>query len=123
MEKLQSYGFIGHNGAGKTTTIRSIVGVMDFDSGEIFIDGHSVKKEAILCKSIMLKIQYDLIDLFESSAAEGKHVLDVTGEDVVGFCDELLRDTKKWTDNFRKKLNRDIMNKYGKRNGSKSSGG
>ena len=38
------YGFIGQNGAGKTTTIRAVTGVMDFDKGEIFIDGHSVKK-------------------------------------------------------------------------------
>jgi DNA-binding ferritin-like protein (Dps family) len=69
--------------------------------------------------SDMLKIQYELIELFESSAADGKHVLDVTGDDVVGFCDELLRDAKKWTDNYRKKLNRDMMNKFGKESGSK----
>lgn len=46
------YGFIGHNGAGKTTSIRAAVGVMDFEEGEIHIDGHSVKKNPILCKSI-----------------------------------------------------------------------
>lgn len=62
----------------------------------------------------MLKLQYELIDLFETSAAEGKQVLDVTGEDVVAFCDELLRDVKKWTDGQRKKLNRDIERKFGK---------
>jgi Uncharacterized protein conserved in bacteria len=66
--------------------------------------------------SDMLNTQYELIELFEASAAEGKHVLDVTGEDVVGFCDELIRDTKMWTDNYRKKLNRDIMNKFGRGN-------
>ena len=69
--------------------------------------------------SDMLKTQYDLIELFEASAADGKHVLDVTGEDVVGFCDELLRDTKVWTDNFRNKLNRDMMNRFGRGNDSK----
>ncbi|MGO4544107.1 DUF1048 domain-containing protein [Paenibacillus sp. 2TAB23] len=69
--------------------------------------------------SDMLNAQHELIALFESSAADGKHVLDVTGEDVVGFCDEFLRDTKKWTDNFRKKINRDMMNKFGSSNGSK----
>lgn len=37
------YGFIGHNGAGKSTTIRAAVGVLEFDEGDIFIDGHSVK--------------------------------------------------------------------------------
>lgn len=69
--------------------------------------------------SEMLKAQHELIELFEASAADGKHVLDVTGEDVVGFCDEFLRDTKKWTDDVRKKLNLDMMNKFGKGNDSK----
>jgi len=69
--------------------------------------------------SDMLKTQRELIELFEASAADGKHVLDVTGEDVVGFCDELLLGTKMWTDNFRKKLNRDMMNKCGRGNDSK----
>lgn len=54
----------------------------------------------------MLKTQYDLIDLFESGAAAGKHVLDVTGEDVAGFCDGLMRGNKLWTDNVRNRLNR-----------------
>lgn len=63
--------------------------------------------------SDILKLQYELIHLFESSAADGKHVLDVTGEDVVGFCDELLRDEKMWTNDLRRKLNRDIMKKIG----------
>ncbi len=69
--------------------------------------------------SDMLKTQYGLIELFEASAADGKHVLDVTGEDVVGFCDELLRGTKVWTDNYRNKLNRDMLKKFGRGNGSK----
>ncbi len=58
------YGFIGHNGAGKTTTIRAAVGVMDFDDGEIFIDGHSVKRESVLCKSITAYIP-DNPDLYD----------------------------------------------------------
>lgn len=58
------FGFIGHNGAGKTTTIRAVVGVMSFDGGEIFIDGHSVKKESVLCKSITAYIP-DNPDLYE----------------------------------------------------------
>ena len=45
------HAFIGHNGAGKTTTIRGVVGIMDFEEGDIRIDGHSVKKEPVLCKS------------------------------------------------------------------------
>lgn len=58
------YGFIGHNGAGKTTTIRAVVGVMDFEEGEIRIDGHSVKKDSVLCKSLTAYIP-DNPDLYE----------------------------------------------------------
>lgn len=46
------YGFIGHNGAGKSTTIKAIVGVHEFDSGSITINGHDVKKEPIECKQV-----------------------------------------------------------------------
>lgn len=63
----------------------------------------------------MLKTQYDLIDLFESGAAGGKHVLDVTGEDVAGFCDELMRGNKMWTDGMRNRLNRRMQRKLEKR--------
>jgi len=47
------FAFIGHNGAGKTTLIKSIVGIHDFDSGDILIDGKSIKEEPVLCKKIM----------------------------------------------------------------------
>ncbi|MEG1844609.1 MAG: ABC transporter ATP-binding protein [Clostridia bacterium] len=46
------YGFIGHNGAGKSTTIRAVVGVLDFEAGEIAICGHSVKREPLACKQL-----------------------------------------------------------------------
>jgi ABC-2 type transport system ATP-binding protein len=46
------FGFIGHNGAGKTTLIRSVVGVLDFEEGEITIDGHSVKTDPIRAKEV-----------------------------------------------------------------------
>ena len=67
----------------------------------------------------ILKIQYDLIDLFEAGAADGKPVLEVTGEDVAAFCDELLRNAKTWTENWPNALNRDIMEKLGNRNEAK----
>ena len=44
------YGFIGHNGAGKTTTIKAVCGILQFDSGEIYIDGMSIKDDPIACK-------------------------------------------------------------------------
>lgn len=58
------YGFIGHNGAGKTTTFKSIVGILQFDSGEITIDGISIKADPLACKR---KIAYipDNPDLYE----------------------------------------------------------
>ena len=46
------FGFMGHNGAGKTTTLKCITGILDFEEGEIFIDGHSVKTDEIYCKSV-----------------------------------------------------------------------
>lgn len=46
------YGFIGHNGAGKSTTIKAVVGAMDFNEGEIYIDGKSVKRDPLGCKSV-----------------------------------------------------------------------
>ena len=58
------YGFIGHNGAGKTTTLKSIAGILRFDSGDIFIGGKSVKEEPLACKSILAYIP-DNPDLYE----------------------------------------------------------
>ncbi len=46
----QITAFIGHNGAGKTTTLKAIAGIIDFDSGEIFIDGKSVKENSYKTK-------------------------------------------------------------------------
>ena len=58
------YGFIGHNGAGKTTTIKSCCGILQYDSGEVFVDGVSMKENPIACKE---KIAYipDNPDLYE----------------------------------------------------------
>ena len=58
------YGFIGHNGAGKTTTLKSVVGILQFDEGEILIDGKSVKEQPIACKQEIAYIP-DNPDLYE----------------------------------------------------------
>lgn len=65
IKKGEIFGFIGHNGAGKTTTIKAIVGITDFDEGDILIDGLSIKDHAIECKS---KIAYipDNPDIYTS---------------------------------------------------------
>ena len=58
------YGFIGHNGAGKTTTLKSVAGILQFDAGEIYIGGESVREKPLECKR---KIAYipDNPDLYE----------------------------------------------------------
>lgn len=50
------YGFIGHNGAGKSTTIKSIVGILDFEEGEIYVNGKSIKKDPLECKKVIAYI-------------------------------------------------------------------
>ena len=64
VENGDIYGFIGHNGAGKSTTIKAVVGVLDFESGTIEIDGHDVKREPLACKQITAYIP-DNPDLYE----------------------------------------------------------
>ena len=58
------YGFIGHNGAGKTTTLKSVVGILRFDEGEISICGSSIKTDPIACKKQIAYIP-DNPDLYE----------------------------------------------------------
>ena len=92
------HAFIGHNGAGKTTTIRAVVGVMDFEEGEILIDGHSVKKEPVLCKSLTAYIP-DNPDLYEY----------ITGVQYLNYiCDmfsvsesELISEIRKYAELFK----------------------
>lgn len=64
IEKGEIYGFIGHNGAGKTTTIKAIAGILDFEEGDILIDGMSIKRDPVACKRIMAYIP-DNPDLYE----------------------------------------------------------
>jgi len=84
IESGDIYGFIGPNGAGKTTTIKAVVGIMDFDYGEITIDGHSVKKEPILCKSITAYIP-DNPDLYDH----------LTGIQYLNFIGDIFKVEKK----------------------------
>ena len=58
------YGFIGHNGAGKTTTLKSVTGILQFDTGEITIGGRSIRQDPIGCKAQMAYIP-DNPDLYE----------------------------------------------------------
>ena len=84
------YGFIGHNGAGKTSTLKCIVGIQDFDEGEIYIDSKSIKNQPIECKKLfayipdnpdiydfMTGIQYlnFVADIFEVSQQERSELI------------------------------------------------
>ena len=58
------YGFIGRNGAGKTTTIKAVVGIHDFDKGEIRVDGKDVRTQSLACKEVISYIP-DNPDIYE----------------------------------------------------------
>ncbi len=58
------FGFIGHNGAGKTTTLKASCGILQFDRGEIWVDGHSIRSEPLRCKQSLAYIP-DNPDLYE----------------------------------------------------------
>ena len=76
----EMYAFIGHNGAGKTTTIKSCVGLLDFDEGEIYINGKSIKESPIECKKQIAYIP-DNPDLYEfmSGIKYLKFIADIYG--------------------------------------------
>lgn len=86
------FAFIGHNGAGKTTLIKSIVGIHDFEEGEILINGKSIKKEPIACKKEMAFIP-DNPELYDN----------MTAAEFINFmCDMYEVDEKTRTENITK---------------------
>ncbi|SCJ60460.1 ABC-type transporter ATP-binding protein EcsA [uncultured Clostridium sp.] len=74
------FGFIGHNGAGKTTTLRAVAGILDFDEGEITVDGKSIVSEPVAAKQIMAFLP-DNPDMYEflSGIAYLKFIADIYG--------------------------------------------
>ena len=78
------FGFIGHNGAGKSTTIKSIAGILDFEAGEILIDGHSVKNEPLICKQMIAYVP-DNPDLYDH----------LTGIQYLNFIGDIFRVEKR----------------------------
>ena len=91
------YGFIGHNGAGKTTTLKSVVGILDFDEGEILIDGRSIRKSPMECKRLIAYIpdNPDLYD-FMSGIKYLNFVADIFGVS----SDERQEKIRKYADAF-----------------------
>lgn len=79
IEKGDLFAFIGHNGAGKSTTIKSIAGILPFDTGEILIDGVSIVKDPVKCKKMIAYIP-DNPDLYES----------LTGIDYLNFISDIF---------------------------------
>ena len=58
------YGFIGHNGAGKTTSLRAAAGILDFEEGDILINGRSIRRDSVACKQEMAYVP-DNPDIYE----------------------------------------------------------
>ena len=91
------YGFIGHNGAGKTTTLKSVAGILRFDEGEIYIDGHSARKEPLECKRVTAYIP-DNPDLY--AFMTGMQFLNFVG-DIFGVPTEMRKERiAKYADAF-----------------------
>ncbi|MFA6827416.1 MAG: ABC transporter ATP-binding protein [Bacilli bacterium] len=80
IEDGEIFAFIGHNGAGKTTVIKCICGILDFEEGEILINGKSIKKEPISCKKEIAYIP-DNPDLYEA----------LTGIQYLNFIGDIYR--------------------------------
>jgi ABC-2 type transport system ATP-binding protein len=83
VESGDLFGFIGQNGAGKTTTIKCAVGILPFESGEITIDGHSVKNDPVACKKLIAYLP-DNPDLYEA----------LTGIQYLNFISDIFRVSK-----------------------------
>ena len=112
------YGFIGHNGAGKTTTLKSVVGILQFDEGEIFIGNVSMKEKPLECKRKIAYIPdnpdlYDymtgmkylnfIADIFEVSMEKRKEYIKRYA-DVFELTDDLLKPISAYSHGMKQKL-------------------
>lgn len=77
IQKGEIFGFIGHNGAGKTTTLKAICGILRFETGEIYVDGVSVKENPLACKQVLAYVP-DNPDLY--GFMTGIQYLDFVGD-------------------------------------------
>lgn len=112
------YGFIGHNGAGKTTTIKACCGILQFDSGEIYVDGISIRENPLACKSkiayipdnpdlydFMTGIQYlkFVADIFGVSPADRQNRIREYG-DKFGLTQDLAQPVSAYSHGMKQKL-------------------
>lgn len=118
IQKGEIYGFIGHNGAGKTTTLKSVVGILDFDEGEILIDGISIKEDPMTCKKniayipdnpdlyeFMTGIQYlnYIADIFNIDSNNRKHIIEKLAEEFE-IKDNLVQPITSYSHGMKQKL-------------------
>ncbi|MGI6759196.1 MAG: ABC transporter ATP-binding protein [Bacilli bacterium] len=118
VEAGDMFGFIGHNGAGKTTTIKAMVGILPFDQGEIYIDGHSIKDEPMMCKRLIAYIPdnptlYEHItgiqylnfvaDIYEISVAERERLVSKYSN-ALGLTKELNDPISSYSHGMKQKL-------------------
>ena len=112
------YGFIGHNGAGKTTTLKSVAGILQFDTGEIYIDGKSIRTQPLECKRSFAYIPdnpdlYDymtgikylnfIADIFNVSAADRQMRIRKYG-DLFELTDDLAQPIAAYSHGMKQKL-------------------
>jgi len=110
IEDGEIFAFIGHNGAGKTTTIKCIVGLLDFEEGEILIDNKSIKHDPIACKKMIAYIP-DNPDIYEQLT--GIQYLNFIADIYQIGKEERNRDIAKYADLFEIKKNLgDLISSY-----------
>ena len=112
------YGFIGHNGAGKTTTIKSCCGILQFDAGDILIDGISIKKDPLECKRRIAyipddpdiydfmtgyKYLYFIADIFSVSKKTRDELIDKYSS-LLGLTSELMQPVSSYSHGMKQKL-------------------
>lgn len=118
IQKGELYAFIGHNGAGKTTTMKACCGILQFEEGEIYVDGISVRKNPLACKkklayipdnpdlySFMTGVQYlDFIaDVFQVSATERKERMEKYAQ-ALGLTSDLAMPISSYSHGMKQKL-------------------
>ena len=114
----EMYAFIGHNGAGKTTTIKACTGLLNFDNGEIFVNGNSIKANPIQCKrdfayipdnpdlyEFMSGIKYlnFVSDIYGISTEERNEKIKKYG-DMFGLTDDLAQPVSAYSHGMKQKL-------------------
>ena len=114
----EMYAFIGHNGAGKTTTIKACTGLLNFDNGEIFVNGNSIKANPIQCKrdfayipdnpdlyEFMSGIKYlnFISDIYGISTEERNEKIKKYG-DMFGLTDDLAQPVSAYSHGMKQKL-------------------